>query len=63
MQGNYDKTVARDGVYCVEDLLKKSGGGQFSLVRIAMLRARELDSGKPSLIENFNSKKTKLATL
>lgn len=58
MQENDGKKVTRKtGVYCVEDLLNKSGGGQFSLVRIAMLRARELEAGKPSLIENFSSNK------
>lgn len=57
MQEDQGKRVVRNGVYCAEDLLKKSGGGQFALVRVAMLRAKELDSGRPSLIENFSSNK------
>ena len=45
------------GVYCVQDLLNQSGGGLFSLVRIAMTRSSELASGKPSLLENPSTNK------
>ncbi len=51
------RVVNTTGVYCVQDLLKQSGGGLFSLVRIAMLRAAELASGKPSLLENPSTNK------
>jgi DNA-directed RNA polymerase subunit K/omega len=58
MEENQGKQVVRrSSFYCVEDLLRKSGGGQFSLVRVAMLRALELESGKPSLIETRPSDK------
>lgn len=45
------------GVYCVQDLLNQSGGGLFSLVRIAMSRSAELADGKPSLLEKPSTNK------
>ena len=48
---------------CREELLLKVGGGVFSLVRVAMLRALELASGKPSLIDNASSDKTTVIVL
>jgi|CXWL01.1.fsa_nt_gi DNA-directed RNA polymerase subunit K/omega len=51
------KAIQLNGVFCTEDLLHKSGGGLFSLVRISMMRALELASGKPSLIEKPSSNK------
>ena len=55
IQSKKDMQLA--GVFCTEDLLNKSGGGLFSLVRIAMIRSLELASGKPSLIEHPSSNK------
>lgn len=46
-----------NGVYCVEDLLNQSGGGLFSLVRVAMARSAELAGGKPSLLEKPSTNK------
>lgn len=51
------KAAQLNGVFCTEDLLHKSGGGLFSLVRVAMIRALELAAGKPSLIEHPSSNK------
>ena len=36
----------------------KTGGNEFRLVRIAMLRALEIDSGSPPLIEHASSDKS-----
>ena len=44
-------------------MLQKTGTGVFSLVRIAMIRALELASGKPSLIDNASSDKTTIIVL
>ena len=57
MEVSKKRVVNTTGVYCVQDLLKQSGGGLFSLVRISMARASELASGKPSLLPNPSSNK------
>lgn len=51
------KVINTTGVYCVQDLLKQSGGGLFSLVRICMLRAAEMAAGKPTLLDQPSSHK------
>ena len=63
MQKNVKKDVLKmGGVFCTEELLSKSGGNIFQLVRIAANRALELASGKPALIAKpFSDKSTTLA--
>lgn len=41
----------------MDNLLRHSGGSVFALARIAMLRALELEAGKPSLITNASTDK------
>ena len=48
--------------YFINQLLTESKGSIFSLVRLATIRALELDSGKPSLVQNtFTDKATTIA--
>ena len=50
------------GVFFSEELLPKSGGNVFRLVRMAAIRALELSEGKPPLINNsFSDKSTTIA--
>ena len=61
---NQKKDVIRsERALCREELLQKTGTGVFSLVRIAMIRALELASGKPCLINNPSSDKTTITVL
>lgn len=56
-ENSHKKVTNLTGVYCAEDLLSRSGGGLFSLMRIAMTRSAELAEGKPSLLESPASNK------
>ena len=47
----------------IEDLLSKSNGSVYKLSRLATFRALELAEGRPSLLEDVNLEKDKLATI
>lgn len=57
MDEHSPKGIRGIGVFCVEDLLKQSGGGLYALVRVAMLRSAELAAGKPALLDSSGSDK------
>ena len=48
--------------YAIEELISKSGGSVYKLVRIAAKRAMEISDGKPCLVNNlFSDKFTTIA--
>ena len=58
MKDNKRYAVKRpSGEFCTEELISKSGGNVFRLVRMAAVRALELSLGKPALIDNVSTDK------
>ncbi|MDE1920061.1 MAG: DNA-directed RNA polymerase subunit omega [Candidatus Omnitrophica bacterium] len=50
-------------ILSLDQLLSQTQGGVFSLVCIAMIRAREIHSGSPSLIDRRHSSSDKSTTI